>query len=94
MKHDLPHEQKDEAINSLQRYFSENLDFELGEMQANSLLKYIIQELGPISYNRGIEDAQRFLLSKAEDLPGTFFEEPFDFWSGSKTAGRVRRKQS
>ncbi|MEO5914440.1 MAG: DUF2164 domain-containing protein [Luteolibacter sp.] len=92
MTPDLPNEQKAEAISSLQRYFSESFDYELGEMQANLLLKYIIQEFGPFSYNRGVEDAQRFFLSKAEDLPGTFFEEPFDFWSGSQASGRVRRK--
>ncbi|MEO5713398.1 MAG: DUF2164 domain-containing protein [Luteolibacter sp.] len=92
MTHDIPHEQKAEAIGSLQRYFSGNLDCELSEMQANLLLKYIFQEFGAFSYNRGVEDAQRFLLSKAEDLPGTCFEEPFEFWSGSQAAGRVRRK--
>jgi uncharacterized protein (DUF2164 family) len=89
----LTSEQKADALFSLQRYFDENLDSELNELQATLLLDYIMREIAPIAYNRGVEDARAQLFTMAEDLPGICFAEAFTYWEERSGSGRaVRRK--
>lgn len=91
----LSKEQKAEIVSSLRRYFTENLDANLSEMQAGFLLEYFMNEIAPIAYNKGVEDAQKYFLRMTEDLPGTCFQEPMTYWKSQKSAsGAVRRKPS
>lgn len=89
----LTKEQKTEVLASLQRYVSAELDCEIGDIQANQMLDYILREIGPFCYNQGVEDAKAFLTSKVEDLPGTCFEEGLTYWHKTSPGVRqVRRK--
>lgn len=45
-----------QIIASLQRYFAENMDEEIGDLQADLLLDYVLGEIGPTVYNRAIAD--------------------------------------
>jgi uncharacterized protein (DUF2164 family) len=86
-------EQRSEIILSLRHYFAENLDRELSEMQAGFLLEYVFSEIAPFAYNKGVEDAQKFLVRMTEDLPGTCFQEALTYWKTQKRPSReVRRK--
>ena len=93
---ELSKEQREELKTSLRRYFTENLEEELSDMQAGFLLEYIASEIAPLAYNRGVEDAQKYLQQKLEDLPGTCFQEQLAFWKNSprNEAREVRRKPS
>lgn len=77
-----------EVVFSLQRYFREELDQELdqelGEMRAKFLLDYILQEIAPLAYNKGVGDAEAFLRGKIEDLSGTCFEDGLTYWTKKK----------
>ena len=86
----LSKEQKAEIVSSLRRYFTENLDCDLSEMQAGFLLEYVMSEIGPFAYNKGVEDAQKYFLRMTEDLPGTCFQEPMIYWK--TRIGMVRRQ--
>jgi len=70
-----------EIVTSLQRYVREELDQEIGELRAGLLLGYIMREIAPFAYNKGIRDAESFFRSKVEDLPGTCFEPTMTFWT-------------
>jgi uncharacterized protein (DUF2164 family) len=64
-------------------------------MQAGLLLDFFFSELGPFAYNRGVEDAQKFLVRMTEDLTGTCFQEPLTHTKKKLQAGRmVARKPS
>ena len=85
-------EQKAEILSSLRRFFTQELDAELSEIQAGFLVEYFFKELGPLAYNQGVEDARRFLMAATEDLSGSCFQEALTFWK-TKSAGReVPRK--
>ncbi len=75
-----PQETKD-ALASLQHYFREELEMELSEMRARFLLEYILKEIGPLAYNRGVKDAEDFLRGKLEDLSATCFEHGLSYWA-------------
>ena len=92
MSSDLSKEERIEAVNSLRHFVEEELDLEISELQSGFLLDFFFKEIGPLSYNRGINDAKRFFLTQIEDLDGVCFEEPFTYWTKSLGSHQVRRK--
>ena len=77
---ELNKQETDGIIHSLQRYFREDLEQDISEMQARFLLNYVLKEIAPFAYNKGVKDAEAFLLSKLEDLPANCFEEGMTYW--------------
>ena len=73
-------QETDGIIQSLRRYFREGLEQEISEMQARFLLDYFLKEIAPFAYNKGVKDAEAFLLSKLEDLPANCFEDGMTYW--------------
>jgi uncharacterized protein (DUF2164 family) len=68
----LSKERKAEVIFSIRRFFSEELELELSELQSGSFS--II-----FAYNQSVADAQKFLVRLCEDLPSTCFQEPLTY---------------
>ena len=52
----------------LQQYFSDELDQELGEFDAEFLLDFISNNIGSYYYNQGLRDAQAVLLGKLDHI--------------------------
>ncbi|MFI5355731.1 MAG: DUF2164 domain-containing protein [Opitutales bacterium] len=77
----LTKEQTADLIPSLQRYFREELEIELSEMRARFLLDYILREIGPFAYNRGVGDAEAYFRARVEELPATCFEDGLTYWA-------------
>jgi uncharacterized protein (DUF2164 family) len=75
----LPQE-TEEVIHSLKKYFSSELDQEIGDLKAKLLLDYILKEIAPLAYNQGVKHAEEFLRLKLEDLPATCFEPGLTYW--------------
>jgi uncharacterized protein (DUF2164 family) len=68
---------KDEATTltkKIQLYLSEELDKEIGQFDAQFLLDFISEEIGPYYYNRGLYDAQTILESKMENITEAILE--------------------
>jgi uncharacterized protein (DUF2164 family) len=85
---ELKKQETADLIPSLQKYFREELDQDLSELQARFLLKFILQEIAPFAYNQGVADAEAFFRSKIEDLPGTCFEPPQGYWPSKRKKSR------
>ena len=68
---ELRKEQRKDAIQSLEQHLREELETEVGEMQAGFLLDYFLKEIAPVVYNQGVVDAQRYFiaLARGPDLP-------------------------
>lgn len=92
MSSDLSKQERIEGVDSLRRFLLEELELEVSELQGGFLLEFFLREIGPLSYNRGVEDAKIFFTAKAEDLGGICFEEPFTHWMRSSGSNEVRRK--
>jgi uncharacterized protein (DUF2164 family) len=76
------------AIGSIQRYFSENMDEPIGQLEAGSLLSFILKEIGPMVYNKAIADAQARLQERVAELDVEVYEEEFSYWSKARKGGR------
>jgi uncharacterized protein (DUF2164 family) len=76
----LSDETKKQVIASIKRYFAENLDEEIGELKADLMLDYFLEEIGPTIYNQAILDAQAYFQEKTADLDASCFEAEFGYW--------------
>lgn len=76
----LNKEVEDRLRGSIRRYFSENLDDEIGELKAMLLLDFCVREIGPSIYNQAVVDAQKYLQERVSDMDGFCHEAEFDYW--------------
>jgi uncharacterized protein (DUF2164 family) len=58
----------------IQLYFSEELDHEIGQFDAQFLLDFISEEIGPYFYNRGLYDAQSILENRMESISEAIYD--------------------
>lgn len=78
----------EKAVASIRRYFSEQLDQDIGDLQAGLVLEFFLKEIGPSVYNAAIGDAQTYFRDRAADLEGVCFVPEFGYWP--KSARRAR----
>jgi len=76
------------AINSIQRYFPENLDEEIGSLAAGALLGFFLKEIATVVYNQAVADVQARLQARVMELDVEVYEEPFQFWGRQGRAGK------
>ena len=76
----LERDAEQRALASIKRYFTENMDEEVGDLKAKLLLDFFLGEIGPIVYNSAIVDAQAYFQDKVADLEGSCYEAEFSYW--------------
>ena len=67
-KIELPKDTRDALTRALSRYLKDELDVEVTGFDAEFLLGFIIESMGPHVYNQGLADAQALLAKKLEEL--------------------------
>ncbi|HEY7234440.1 MAG TPA: DUF2164 domain-containing protein [Gemmatimonadaceae bacterium] len=67
-------------LTSIKRYFTEQREEEIGDLQAKLLLDFVLAEIGPSIYNAAITDAQVYLRDRVADLDGACFKPEFGYW--------------
>lgn len=74
-------DEKTIIVRKIQLYFTEELKQEIGRFDAEFLLDFFSDEVGPYFYNRGLYDAQTILSSKVDDLSEAIYqlERPTEF---------------
>jgi len=79
---ELPKEARAAAVQSIERYFDEELQQRIGNIQAGALLNFFLQEIGPSVYNAAVADAQERMLGRVQELDIDCHEDEFGFWKG------------
>lgn len=77
---ELTREARAEAVASIERYFEQELDQRIGNIAAGALLGFIVEEIGPLIYNRAVQQVQERLLERAQELDIEFHEDEFQYW--------------
>jgi len=67
-------------LGSIKRFFEQNLDTDIGDLKAATVLDFCVREIGPSIYNQAIADAQEYFQEKAADLAAARFAAEFDYW--------------
>jgi len=87
---ELSKEDRQQAIESIQKYFRENLDQDIGNISAGALLGYFLGEIGPLAYNKAVRDVQANLERRILEIDIEVHEDEFQYWS--KQEGTKRRR--
>jgi uncharacterized protein (DUF2164 family) len=77
---ELSKETKQTALESLQKYFDENLEQSLGNLAGGALLNFIVEEIGPSIYNKGVADAQERMQMRLSELDYEVHADEFQYW--------------
>ncbi|RTL26107.1 MAG: DUF2164 domain-containing protein [Burkholderiales bacterium] len=88
---ELSKEARTQAIASIQRYFEENMDEPIGNVAASGLLGFILEEIGPSLYNKGVADAQEQLQMRVAELDIEVHEDEFQYWRKYERTGKTRK---
>ena len=89
---ELTKQGRTDAIQSIQKYFEEEIREPIGDLRAGLLLDFFLEEVGPAIYNRAIADAQARMQQRVADLDGELYADEFQYWvrqaaKRKKTAG-------
>ena len=60
--------EKSAIVERIQLYFSEKLDQEIGQFEAEFLLDFFANEIGPYFYNKGLKDSQTILHKRIDEI--------------------------
>jgi uncharacterized protein (DUF2164 family) len=73
-------EEKERIVKKVETYFSNELDQEIGNFEAEFLIDFFAGEIGAYFYNQGLSDAHTLYTEKAEELSYTIqeLEKPTD----------------
>jgi len=67
-------EEKERIVKKVETYFSNELDQEIGNFEAEFLIDFFADEIGAYFYNRGLSDAHVLFTEKVEELSYTIQE--------------------
>ncbi len=77
---EISQEARKEAIASIERYFAENMEDRIGNITAGALLGFILEEIGPVVYNKAVTDVQERLQSRIMEVDIEVHEDEFQYW--------------
>lgn len=66
-------EEKEVLIPKIKMYLSEELDVDIGNFDAEFLLDFFSEEVGPYFYNRGIKDSLDMLDTRMEEVKESIY---------------------
>ena len=87
---EIPNETKQILVASIQRYFQENMEEQIGNITAGALLAFFMEEIGPLVYNKAVADVQQRLQARVMELDLEVYEEEFQYWSKSDRKKRSK----
>jgi len=84
---EISKEARKNAIESIVRYFQENMEGKIGNVAAEGLLGYFLEELGPVVYNQAVVAVQDRLQARIMEVDIEIHEDEFQYWR------RIERKK-
>lgn len=67
-------DEKEIIIKKIKLYFAEELQQDIGQFDAQFLLDFFAEEIGPFFYNRGLYDAQSILEKRLDDISEAIYD--------------------
>jgi uncharacterized protein (DUF2164 family) len=77
---ELSKEARATAILSIERYYKENFDEKIGNIQAAALLHFFLEEIAPSVYNQAVGAVQERLIARATEVDIECHEDEFGYW--------------
>jgi len=74
MNIEFTEEEKVVLVQKLKHYFTNELDTDIGQFDAEFLLDFFSKEVGVYHYNKGLQDAQDIFKSRVEAVTDAIYE--------------------
>jgi uncharacterized protein (DUF2164 family) len=87
---EIPREARQQAIASIERYFSEHMEERIGNIAAGALLGFFLEEIGPVIYNRAVAEVQERLQARVSEIDIEVHEDEFLYWQKYDKAKKSR----
>ena len=87
---EFPKEVRHQAISSIERYFQENIDEQIGNLRAGALLSFFVEEIGPVIDNMAVAEVQERLQTRVMEIDLEVNADPFQYW---RKYDQAKRKQ-
>ena len=65
---------KDKIIQDLQEWFQDNLDQDIGSLDAEFLTEFFTENVGGLYYNQALKDVHSLIYEKTESLADNIYE--------------------
>ena len=78
---ELNKEARASAVASIERYYQENFDERIGNIQAAALLHFFLEEIGPSVYNQAVAEVQERLMVRVSELDIEHHQDEFGYWA-------------
>lgn len=85
---ELRKEARDAAQASIERYFEQEFDQRLGNLQSAALLDFFVREIGPFVYNHAVSEVQDRLLARVQELDIECHAEELTYWHAKPRRSR------
>jgi len=82
---------RERAVESIQRYFRENMEEPIGTLAAGALLGFLVEEIGPVIYNQAVADVQERLQARVAEVDLEVHEDEFRYWRRIDGARKAKR---
>lgn len=80
MSIELNKDARKQAVLSIERYFLDNMDEKIGNIQAGALLNFFVEEIGPCIYNQAVLEVQERLQTRIMEIDIEVHEDEFSYW--------------
>lgn len=77
----LSKENEERLLSSIQRFFDEVLDTQIGTLKSKLVLDFCLKELGPSIYNQAVLDAQTHMQDRIAEIDISCHEPEFCYWT-------------
>lgn len=77
---ELNKDARKQAVLSIERYFLDNMDEKIGNIQAAALLNFFVEEIGPCIYNQAVLEVQERLQTRIMEIDIEVHEDEFGYW--------------
>ena len=77
---EIAKEARQQAVQSIERWFLEEREEKIGNIAASALLGFFLEEIGPLVYNRAVADVQERLGARIAELDIEVHEDEFGYW--------------
>ena len=65
---EISKDHKEHMVQKVKKYFSDELDQDIGGFEAEFLIEFFAKEIGPLFYNQGLSDAHTLFAEKMGEV--------------------------
>ncbi len=64
----ITNERREDMVDAIKIYFSEERGEEIGDLRAKLILDFIMEKMAPEFYNQGVSDSCQYMKNMIEDV--------------------------